>query len=849
MDKLNNYFKGDLIAASSWKNKYCLTDKQGNALEETPDDMHKRLAKSFYEIEKKYPWDLNKKFLLSDFGSKQNKEILSEQEIYELFKNFKYIIPGGSLMYGLNNPRPVSLSNCFVVESPKDNISEIFETCKTLGNIYKKRGGVGFDISNLRPKGAVVNNSALFSTGACSFMDIFSVTTNQIAEFGRRGACMISLNVNHPDVIDFAEKKQDLTKVTGANVSIQITDIFLKAVENNEDFYLRFPIDFDINNIENSKLNSLEYNVLYGINEEFGDNIYIKKVKAKEVWDKIVHCAWNTAEPGLIFRDRMREYSPDALYPNFKMVCTNPCGEVPLSPYDSCRLIHLNLKSFVENPFTEKSKIDYKKLYEVAYKILILGDDIVDLELNAVKKIINKSEKDKDLSEQNLWDKIYKAGKLTRRCGCGLTGLSDMIAMLNLKYDSDESLNIIDKAMSIIFEAQLDATIDLAIQRGNFEGYNNKLENENWKNNSWYLFVKNNYPKQFERMLKYGRRNISFSTIAPTGTVSLMAQCSSGIEPVFAPYYIRKVKCNLNTDRVDVIDKEGVKYTQYFIIHPTLKEYINIKYPHLNIDDLNEEKLKEIIENSPWDKSCSHDINWKQRVKIQSICQKYITHSISSTINLPNNITKQEVSDIYLEAWKCGNKGQTIYRDGCRDGVLNSIKKEKPQEIILSKAPKRPNELEADYYEIKSKGIRYAILVGLYNNKPYEIFAFELNDNEQSLKQHRGKIIKIGKMHYRFVSDSITIKNLQLKNENVEEKAATLYSSMLLRHGVDIKYIIKTAKKVNENIVSFSSAICRILSKYLNDEELNEKCPECGGRLVREAGCIHCLDCTYSKCM
>ena len=401
--------------------------------------------------------------------------------------------------------------------------------------------------------------------------------------------------------------------------------------------------------------------------------------------------------------------------------------------------------------------------------------------------------------------------------------------------------------MRIMFLAQLDATIDLAIKRGKFEGYNKELE---LKGNDWYNFIKNNFPTHYNKMMQFGRRNLSFSTVAPTGTVSLMAQTSTGIEPLFMPYYIRKVKCMSNTDRVDSTDVVGLNYTHFVVVHPTLRKWIEAQDNGVIVDLLSPEEMDVWFKKSPWYQATAPEISWKKRIEIQSICQKYTTHSISSTINLPKETTEQEIADIYFQAWKFKNKGQTVYRDGCRDGVLVNIKNEKPKEIIDSKAPKRPKELEAEYHEIKSKGRRFAIIVGLYDNKPYEIFAFELDNEQPILKQHKGKNIKIGKMHYRFVSEFTTIKNLQLRNENVEEKAATLYASMLLRHGVSIKYIVKTAKKVNENITSFTSAICRVLSKYMENETIQgEVCPECGSKLIREGGCIRCSECSYSKCL
>lgn len=839
-----NYFNGDKLAASSWIKKYALKDENGDLIEKTPDDMHKRMAKEFAKIESKYEWkQASPSFNLSNYG--YNRFPLSEEEIYDLFAHFKYIIPAGSVMYGLGNPKPVSLSNCFVIDSPKDSITGIFKTCSEQASLFKRRGGVGFDISTLRPNQAKVNNSAHFSTGSVSFMDLFSQVTNTIGEHNRRGALMISISINHPDIFEFITKKQDLTKVTGANVSVKITDEFMQAVENDEDYLLRFPIDLDIHSCRDKDYSFYEYNKLYCVNEE--KNIYIKRIKAKELWNTLIHCAWNTAEPGIIFEDTMINYAPDGVYPNFKMVSTNPCAEIAMEPYNSCRLMHINLTSVIEKPFTKDAKLDDELLYKLAYEATVLGDDLIDLEIEAVNNIIKVIEEKGDKEELELWKNINNEAIKTRRCGVGFTALSDMIAMLGEKYGSDKSLQIIENVMRIIFLAQLDATIDLAIKRGKFEGYSKELES---KGNDWYNFIKNNFPTHYNKMMQFGRRNLSFSTVAPTGTVSLMAQTSTGIEPLFMPYYIRKVKCMSNTDRVDSTDVVGLNYTHFVVVHPTLRKWIEAQDNSIIVDLLSPEEMDVWFKKSPWYQSIAPEISWKRRIEIQSICQKYTTHSISSTINLPKETTEQEIADIYLQAWKSKNKGQTVYRDGCRDGVLVNIKNEKPKEIIDSKAPKRPKELEAEYHEIKSKGRRFAIIVGLYDNKPYEIFAFELDNEQPILKQHKGKNIKIGKMHYRFVSEFTTIKNLQLRNENVEEKAATLYASMLLRHGVNIKYIVKTAKKVNENITSFTSAICRVLSKYMENETIQgEVCPECGSKLIREGGCIRCSECSYSKCL
>lgn len=840
------YFKGDELAASTWQNKYAAKG------EVTPDDTHRRLAKEFARIEEKYNWQLKPedKLKLSNYG--YNRPQLTEESIFELFRNFRYIIPGGSVMAGCGTGELVSLSNCFVIDSPKDSYAEIMKTRSQQAQLMKRRGGVGYDLSKLRPRGASVNNAAKSSTGAASFMDVCSDITNEVAQNGRRGALMLSMSINHPDIEEFITKKQDLTKVTGANISVKVTDEFMKAVENDEDYLLRFPIDINLQecNYYAGHEDTLEYNKLYR-NDVFG---FVKKVRARELWNTLMHCAWNTAEPGIMFEDAMHN-SPDGIYEEFKMVSTNPCGEIPMGPFDSCRLIHLNLSSFIDNPFTDNVAIDEEKLYEVSYEAMRLADDLVDLEIEAVDRIIKVVEKDEDFTEFNLWSRIRETAIKGRRAGLGFTGLADAIAMLGLKYDSDKGLSEVEHIMRIMFKAQLDCQVDMAIERGSFPAWDKEKElYASAIDNSWYKWLSDDYTREHINMTVHGRRNISWSTVAPTGTVSIMAQCSSGIEPVFLPFYERKRKCMSPEDRVDYTDIKGEKYTLFKVFHPNfLNWYIKLTKsedcPNKAIDALQAaslESLNDIFKESSYYGSTAPEIDWHQRVKLQGIVQKYITHSISSTVNLPKETTEEEIANIYIEAWKAGNKGQTIYRDGCREGVLNKV--EKPKVIDNRQAPKRPKELEADYYQIKVKGEQFIVLVGLLEGKPYEIFAFRPL-RPVSIPAHKGKIIKVSKMHYSFDSEYIQLSDLQLANTNVEERAATLYASMLLRHGANIEHITKTAKKVNDNITSFSSAMCRILAKYITNTEVKEVCPECGGKLVRDGGCIHCIDCGYSKCL
>ena len=831
------YFKGDELAASTWRNKYAAEKEQ------TPDDTHRRLAREFARVESDYHWKASNRMKLSNYGYQRPN--LDEEAIYQLFKDFKYIIPGGSVMSGAGTGQLVSLSNCFVIGSPKDSYAEIMKTRSQQAQLMKRRGGVGYDLSELRPRGAKVNNAAKSSTGAASFMDVCSDITNEVAQNGRRGALMLSMSINHPDIEEFITKKQDLTKVTGANISVKVTDEFMQAVMEDKDYWLRYPVDCP--NFEMLYSDNFKYNVLYST-----DRGHIKKVRARELWNTLMHCAWNTAEPGIMFEGVMHNYSPDGVYPDFKMIGTNPCGEIPMGPFDSCRLIHINLSSYIIDPFTDKAHIDEELLYMHSYEAMRLADDLVDLEIEAVDRIINAVKNDTDDTEFKLWSRIKETAIQGRRAGLGFTGLADAIAMLGLKYDSDEGIQKVEQLMKIIFKGQLDSNIDMAVERGKFPVCNTPVEFENVGyegGNLWYKKLAKNFPSECTRMLKYGRRNISWSTVAPTGTVSIMAGTSSGIEPVFMPFYQRKRKCMDSKDRVDYVDKVGEKYTLFTVVHPNLKRWAvtTLNYSEEEVNDWSVGVWHEVWKESPYYGSTAPEIDWRQRVKLQGVVQKYITHSISSTVNLAKETTEEEIADIYIESWKQGLKGITIYRDGCREGVLTKV--EKPTTITDRQAPKRPKELEADAYLIKAKGEQFIILVGMLDGKPYEIFAFRPR-NPISFKPHKGIITKVSKMHYSFTSDIFHIDNLELANENVEENAATLYSSMLLRHGVNIKYIVKTAKKVNDNISSFSSAMCRVLSKYIPNEEIKgEVCPDCGGTLVREGGCIHCKDCGYSKCL
>lgn len=863
-DSLLEYFNGDELAMSTWKNKYAGSN------EVHPNDMHYRLAKEFAKIELEYALKCptltpGRYELLSNHGKEYYQFLQRVQQepeaaieyIWNYFEGFKKIIPGGSVMASLGLNKLSSLSNCFVIDSPKDSISGIMSQLNLQAQLMKYRGGVGFDISTLRPNGTGVKNSAKTSTGAASFMDLFSHVTNTIAQNGRRGALMLTINVKHPDIEEFIEIKQDLTKVTGANISVQVTNDFMDKVIKDEDFILSYPIEFRLS--KNIDVNEFEYNKLIPVNsiEEGQSSGYIKKVKAKDIWNKIIKCAHNSAEPGILFIDNIHNYSPDGVYDKFKAVSTNPCGEIPLGPFDSCRLIHQNLTASVKNSFSKDAYIDQKTLYDISYTTMLLGDDLVDLEIEAIDKIIAKVSIDKDSNEIELWNLIKSNGILGRRIGCGFTGLADTLAMLNLAYDSEEALDVVNVIMENILKAQLDATIDLAILRGAFpaQDCNKEFDSDNGKND-FYAFIQEQYPEQYEKMVanKIGRRNLSWSTLAPTGTVSLLTQTSSGIEPVFLPYYMRRRKCSSPNDKVDYVDKVGEKYTEFFVLHPMFKQWLQLYQPSVLekngtlCKNITERELKIMFENSPWFKSTANDISYQNRIRMQGIIQEYTTHAISSTLNLPKDATFETIENIYISAWKANLKGVTIYREGSRDGILNSI--ESTSNNFNRQAEKRPKVLEADYYQIKSKGIQYIVLVGLLHEKPYEIFTFRpLHDVD--IKPHKGTITKIKKGHYSYDSEYIHLDNLELANTNVEEKASSLYTSMLLRHHADINFIIKTAKKVNDNIGSFSSAMCRVLSKYVDIQEVKgEQCPQCNGtKLIRESGCVKCLDCDYSKCL
>ena len=872
------YFNGDELAASVWEGKYAAEG------ESNPDEMHKRMAKEFAKIEEKYA---KSDFLvygdrtfdpsiLSKYGQTRI-DTLTEEQIYNLFKDFKYIVPQGSIMSMLGVDKIGSLSNCFVIGQPEDSYGGILQKDEQLVQLMKRRGGVGIDISTLRPSGTDVTNAAKTSTGAASFMERFSNSTREVAQGGRRGALMITIDVRHPDVFDFVNIKKDRSKVTGANISVMLRDDFMGAVKNDEDYILRFPCDLNISNFF-IDINT-PYNELLAIKDHQGSEVgKFKKIKAKELYDSIVENAWENAEPGQMFVDRHHNYSPDSVYPQYKGVTTNPCGEIFMQPYDACRLMALNLLSFVNFPYTEKAKVDWTMLYEMAYEQQRLADDLVDLELEHITRILAKIHSDEESDEVKraeieLWEKVHDVASAGRRTGCGFTALGDMLAALGVSYDSEQGCDFIEKMMSTKMEAELDCTIDLAILRGAFKGWD--VHNEfldlgtdtpalSKGLNGFYEMMLSDFVDQSLRMAKYGRRNISWSTVAPTGSVSILTQTTSGLEPLFAPYYMRRKKVNPGEEgvRVDFTDDMGDNWMEYPIMHPQFIEWYHKHlhskgyeaasfYPEVSdakacLESLDKETLELEFKESPWYNSCAPDIDWVKRVDIQAIIQKYTSHSISSTINLPNNVTKEEVAEIYIHSYDKGLKGVTVYRDGCRTGVLVTDSNESKKTFEYNDAPKRPACLPVEIHTTVSKGIKWNVIVGIFDSKPYEVFAIPHFTNETELE-----LCKIKRSRYDLLKDGDTYSENITSHITDEQDVLTRMVSTALRHGADITFIVEQLNKSHGDITSFSKAIARTLKKYINEEKMVSRaaCTECEStNLIFEEGCLMCKECGSSKC-
>lgn len=825
------YFENDELAATTWMNKYALKDKAGNFLELTPAEMHKRLAKEFARIEKNYPSADGNKKNLSDYG--RSRQPLTEEKIFNLFDRFRYVIPQGSVMASLGNKNVLaSLSNCVVLPEIQDSYGGIFFTDQQLAQLFKRRCGVGIDLSTIRPSGMRVSNAAGTTSGAVSFMERFSNTTREVAQHGRRGALMITMDVAHPDIEQFVTIKQDLTKVTGANVSVRISDEFMNAVVTNREFHLRFPIDSPNPTIT-------------------------KKINARQLWNTIIECAHRTAEPGIIFWDRQHRYSTSSIYPGYHNVSTNPCSEIAMQGGDSCRLIAINLLSFVEHPFTAEASFNHEKFYEVTYEAQRLMDDLVDLELEAIERILAKIKSDpepdyiKD-NELRTWKLLYETGKKGRRTGLGFTALADTLAALSMKFDSHEAIEYVKHIMQTKCKAEFESSVDMAIERGSFEDFNPDIEKES----EFIQMLEKEFPDVHQRMMKYGRRNISISTVAPTGTLSILTQTSSGIEPVFMLSYTRRRKVNPDdkTARIDFTDALGDTWQEFTVYHHGVKRWMQIS----GIDT---------IEQSPYYNATANDIAWDKRVEMQAAVQHYTTHSISSTINLPAEASTEQVSSIYLEAWRKGLKGITVYREGSRSGVLvaGSSKPEKTEAAVReTMPPKRPKILEAEVVRFMNNEEKWIAVVGLLDGRPYEIFTGRAEDAFSFPSWvNKGWVIKNlngnGKKRYDFQYEDkdgyrVTIEGLS-RSFNPEYWNYAKLISGVLRHGMplpQVVHLIENLHFTNDTINSWRSGVERTLKKFIPDgtEAADKRCPECNDPegLVYEEGCLKCRSCGHSKC-
>lgn len=823
------YFKGDELAANVWINKYALKDSDGKLYEQTPDDMHKRLAKEIHRIEKKYP------------------EPMSEDEIYSLLEGFKFIVPQGGPMSGIGNDLQISsLSNCFVIgiDGESDSYGAIMKLDEEQVQLMKRRGGVGHDLSHIRPKGSPVKNSALTSTGVVPFMQRYSNTTREVAQDGRRGALMLTISIKHPDAEDFIDAKMDRTKVTGANVSIKIDDEFMQAVANDSEYLQQFPIDSD-------------------------SPRFTKKVKARELWNKIIRNAWNSAEPGVLFWDTIsRESVPDSYSDlGFKTVSTNPCGEIPLCPYDSCRLVAINLYSYVKNPFTKEAYFDFETFKDHVEKGQRIMDDIVDLEVEKIDAILEKITLDPESSdvkkvETELWLKIREKCLQGRRTGLGVTAEGDMLAALSHIYGTEESNEFSERVHESLALAAYRSSVEMAEKRGSFEIYDESKE----EGNPFLQRLFEADPDLRSGMKNHGRRNIACLTIAPTGTTSLMTQTSSGLEPVFMVTYKRRRKVNPNdkSARIDFIDKSGDAWEEFHVFHHKFEDWLKIN--DYNVDEvkkMTDEQLEKIIEKSPYNKATANEIDWLKKVEMQGSIQKWVDHSISVTVNIPRETTEDVVKDIYQTAWSKGCKGMTIYRDGSRDGVLISKDSDNDGGIADSKAPSRPNILEANVVRFNNNDEKWIAVVGLLGGRPYEIFTGKAEDSFLlPPKISKGWVIKSknneGKSRYDFQYKDkdgfkVTIEGLS-RSFNPEYWNYAKLISGILRHGMPLLYAINLVDNLHLNDASLNTwknGVIRALNKFVPDgtRPLNNTCGECGeDALVYEEGCLNCKSCGFSQC-
>ena len=826
------YFGGDELAATVWVSKYALKDSFGNIYESSPEQMHQRLAAELVRIENKY------------------ENPLAEQEIFELLDHFRYVIPQGGPMTGIgNNFQVASLSNCFVIghKNPADSYGGIFRIDEEQVQLMKRRGGVGHDLSHIRPAGSPVLNSALTSTGIVPFMERYSNSTREVAQDGRRGALMLSLSIKHPDAEKFIDAKLDTNKVTGANVSIKVDDEFMRAAIEGRTYTQQFPIKSD-------------------------KPTYVQNIDAKRLWDKIIHNAWKSAEPGVLFWDTIiRESVPDCYADlGFTTVSTNPCGEIPLCPYDSCRLLAINLFSYVENPFTKEATFNFDKFKSHVHKAMHLMDDIIDLELEKVELISQKiasDPEDQDIRrvELELWGKIKDMALKGRRTGLGITAEGDMLAALGLRYGSNDALKFAVEVHKTLAVEAYRASVMMAKERGAFQIFDAEKE----KNNPMINRLKEADPSLYEDMLKYGRRNIAMLTIAPTGTTSLMSQTTSGIEPVFRPVYKRRRK--INPSDKDVVatftDEQGQAFEEYNVYHHKFVDWLTINgYDTTNLKTLSDEELEKLVNASPYHKATANDIDWVAKVKMQGAIQKWVDHSISVTVNLPNNVSEELVADVYRTAWECGCKGVTVYRDGCRAGVLVDKKSKKKEEAKCEAATgenKRPKSIPADVVRFKNGREDWIAFVGLYEGRPYEVFTGKIEDDAMFIppKITKGSILKVreedGSKRYDFqYTDRYGYTNTIGGISRLFDESFWNYAKLIsgvLRYNMPIEKVVSLIDGLHlddENINTWKNGVKRALKQYIEDGTRSKgKCPQCGQEnMAYQNGCLTCMSCGYSKC-
>ena len=829
------YFNGDELAAKVWVNKYAIKDSYGKIYEQSPDDMHWRIARELARVERMYP------------------NPMSEQELYDLLKDFKYIVPQGSPMTGIGNKFQIaSLSNCFVIgnDGNADSYGGIMKTDQEQAQLMKRRGGVGHDLSHIRPKGSPVLNSALTSTGVVTFMERYSNTTLEVAQDGRRGALMLSISSKHPDAENFIDAKMTPGKITGANVSVKIDDGFMNAVVNNEPYTAQYPIDAD-------------------------QPAFTKEIDAQALWKKIIHNAWKSAEPGILFWDTIiRESVPDCYAQSgYRTVSTNPCGEIPLCPYDSCRLLAINLYGYVDQPFTKEARFNFDLFKKhVAYAQRMM-DDIIDLELEKIDAILSKIHSDPEDAElkrveRRLWEQIRVKTEEGRRTGIGITAEGDMLAALGIRYGSDDGVDFSVEVQKTLALEAYRGSISLARERGAFAIYDSSLE----RGNPFINRLKSEDETLYRDMLKYGRRNIALLTIAPTGTTSLMTQTTSGIEPAFALYYKRRRTVNPSDQdaTVSFTDEKGISYEEYMVFHHKFLDWLKINGYNVNeVMKYNEEQIREVIEKSPYHKATSGDVDWLNKVRMQGEIQKWVDHSISVTINLPENVSEDMVAQLYITAWKSGCKGITVYREGSREGILVSTKKDAPVGVSTTGTPaprRRPASLDAEIIRFKNNREDWIAFIGLYEGRPYEIFT-GITDDEVFLipkSINKGKILKVkeegGGKRYDFQYEdrfgyTNTFGGLSRMFKQEYWNYAKLISSVL-RFGMPIPDVVNLVSSLHlndESINTWKNGVERALKKYIPDGTKvtkGNKCPDCSneGTLIYKEGCLTCSNCGYSKC-